>query len=113
MAGLTKVHGGVKEFVSVAGSLQYIKVVSTGATYNDELGVVNSDLESVLRIIAQKGTIVIFDVENDTTIHFAMENAGTGWTNDADTVDGSLAKQLKDDTAATAVAVTVGSFRVA
>lgn len=110
---VSRVNGGVRAGQNLTGHLEFLKIVSTSATYLDESDVPNSDLEVVTRLIMQRGTIVILSVESNTTIHVAMENAGDGWTDDADSVAGSLAKIIKDNSAATAVAVTVGSFRVA
>jgi hypothetical protein len=120
---VTKVNGGIKAGTNLAGHLQYLKIVGTAATYLDEVHSYdgngnlvtypNSDLEKVVNLIQQKGTTVILSVENDTTIHVAIENAGDGWNADSDATVDSLAYQIKNLTAATACVVTVGAFRVA
>lgn len=140
---VTKVNGGIKVGVyGIAGHLSYFKVVATGATFLNEIQTVSTDandggaatlltfpntaLEALYKTFATRSTVVILAVENDTTVHIAIENAGDGWVDltaspaasPNDELEAALAANLHAyDSAISAtpgsVLVTVGSFRVA
>jgi hypothetical protein len=136
---VSKVNGGVGIGTNLAGHLAYYKIVATGATFLNEfnkvidpdttgplapslVAVPNSALEEVYKQISLRSTVVIFEVENDTTVHVAVENAGDGWNDlqplvasaDADELDAALTAALPiRDALVTGVVVTKGAFRVA
>lgn len=68
-----------RSFQATSGSLSFIKLVCTGATFNTgDDRVVGSDLEVALRTIATRATVVIAQVPSGATteLHVALENAG-------------------------------------
>ena len=118
---VTRVNGGVYQGVWVEKDVKFLQITSTSATYLTDLKTdesvaqkaeaVNSDLEIVLELVAQRGTILGVNVTSDTVVEVMVGYAGAYTVGNTQATDPSVEKVLSEDiiaeTAATVCAIAV------
>lgn len=112
---VTKVNGGVPtSYQSTAGSLTFLTLTCTGATFlTGDASVPGSDLELTLQTIATRATVVIARASAETVLHVALENAGF-WDIEGDGTFTALETAVNAaSTNISAVVVAAGNFSVA
>jgi hypothetical protein len=100
---VTRINGAPAQGVWFSADVAFLQVTVVGSTFLTDLTVtttdprqadlVNSDLEQVLEILAQRGTILGLNVDSDTVIQ-TMVDYGQAFVDEGTTLGGQAAQDI-------------------